>query len=190
MERQAKNNGTLERIRDQLVAQKQKTIMASCLILVMLFMWGKVFLKKKPSGANATGPASIANGDLQSNNNRVVFVELPFVEGRNDHLRRNFFDMNIGEIRKKDTEGHVKISNKDVFNRLKSKLRLSAISMDKNPQAFINGQLLSVGDFVIIRDGDNKYEFEIIKIEEKKVIIKFGNAELVLKFVNMIDTGY
>ena len=57
----------------------------------------------------------------------------------------------------------------------------------ESPQAFINDVLLSVGDKLPVRDGDNTYECEVIRIEENKVFIRCGQTEIQLKLAETIE---
>jgi len=68
-----------------------------------------------------------------------------------------------------------------VARKIAEKLKLGAIVMGKNPRAFVNDKLLAVGDKMLIQDGVNIYECEIVEIEEKTVLLRCGQAEIRLK---------
>ena len=61
--------------------------------------------------------------------------------------------------------------------------------LSNNPRAFINNKVISVGDKVLIRDGVDTYECEVIEIKENMVVIKCREAEVTLRLtqVSMID---
>ena len=170
------NSERFNRFLNQLAAEKKKTVTALCLIAVMVFMWCKVISGKGPASAEAA-VTQVRRHEQQKSKSKVTFVELPVVEGRNDVLTRDFFKVN-GEsfgnteevnVISKGTEGYV--------NRIVEKLKLEAISVGRNPEAFIN------------RDGSNTYECEIVSIEENMVLMKCLEAEIELKLtpINVVD---
>jgi len=168
----------------QLAAEKKKTITALCLIGLMVFMWVKVLGGKTPQSAEATLMAQKANLDTSGVNSelKISFIELPKVEGRNDVLTRDFFAADGWQVMR---GGEVNVVSKDgsegVVTRIAKKLNLGAIGLGKNPQAFINDKLLSVGDKLLVRDGVNTYECEVIGIEENTVSVRYGEVEIQLK---------
>ena len=182
------NSERFNRFLNQLAAEKKKTVTALCLIAVMVFMWCKVISGKGPASAEAA-VTQVRRHEQQKSKSKVTFVELPVVEGRNDVLTRDFFKVN-GEsfgnteevnVISKGTEGYV--------NRIVEKLKLEAISVGRNPEAFINNKLLSVGETLFVRDGSNTYECEIVSIEENMVLMKCLEAEIELKLtpINVVD---
>jgi len=199
MNQNVKNSGdnAANRFVGRLAAEKKKTVTALCLIALMIFMWAKVLSQKTPVvAAAALGQNSIdqdiLEADLALN---ISFIELPKVAGRNDVLTRDFFaadgwkdflrgqkGVGIEEVNV-DTKG----GNEEVMRRVAKKLKLEAIGLDGNPQAFINGKLLSVGDTLLVRDGGNKYECEVVKIAENVVVIKCGEAEISLEVMKTVE---
>ena len=178
------NSSGPNRIMSQLAAEKKKTITALCLIAVMVFMWVKVLGGKTPQSAEATLMAQKANLDTSRVNSelKISFIELPKVKGRNDVLTRDFFAADGWQVMR---GGEVNVVSKDgsegVVTRIAKKLNLEAIGLGKNPQAFINDKLLSVGDKLLVRDGVNTYECEVIGIEENTVSVRYGEVEIQLK---------
>jgi len=178
------NSSGPNRIMSQLAAEKKKTITALCLIGLMVFMWVKVLGGKTPQSAEATLMAQKANLDTSRVNSelKISFIELPKVKGRNDVLTRDFFAADGWQVMR---GGEVNVVSKDgsegVVTRIAKKLNLEAIGLGKNPQAFINDKLLSVGDKLLVRDGVNTYECEVIGIEENTVSVRYGEVEIQLK---------
>ena len=82
-----------------------------------------------------------------------------------------------------------KDGNEEIIRKVAEKLKLEAIGLDGNPQAFINNKLLSVGDKLLVRDGGNTYECEVMAIEENVVLIKCGDAEITLKVTKFIEVA-
>ena len=175
----------------RLGAEKKKTVMALCLIAVMVFMWTRMLGKKTPRSAKAAPAATGTNLAGESNlEPKISFIELPTVAGRNDVLTRDFFAVNDWQNFITDGEGKNltdieeanDISGKEeVVRRITEKLNLEAIALNENPQAFINYELLSAGDKLQVRDGDNTYECEVVGIEENKVSIRCCEVQIELE---------
>ena len=77
--------------------------------------------------------------------------------------------------------------NREYVNGVAEKLRLEAIGLGENPQAFINDKLLGVGDKLLVRDGVSTYECELIGIEENAVFIRCGEEEIQLKLTQKVE---
>jgi hypothetical protein len=178
----------------QLAAEKKKTVMALCLIAVMVLMWLRVFGRKTPQSAEAALMTQRANLNILGSDSelKISFIELPKVEGRNDVLTGDFFAadgwqnfMSGGEVNVVLKDG-----SQEVVTRVAEKLKLEAIGLGENPQAFINNKLLSVGDKLLVRDGVNTCECEVVGIEESTVFIRCGEAEIKLKLTQASKTTY
>jgi preprotein translocase subunit YajC len=184
----------------QLTAEKKKAVAASCLIAVMAIMWVRVLTKQAPEAAKAEFMTEQLNAEGTSDRElNVSFIELPQVAGRNDVITRDFFASNgwrhfdsekgrnlavIEEVNVVSKNG-----NEEVIRKVAEKLKLEAIVLSNNPRAFINNKVISVGDKVLIHDGVDIYECEVIEIKENMVVIKCREAEVTLKLtrVSMID---
>ena len=195
MEQRLKNSsGGANRLFSRLAADKKKTVIALCLIAVMAFMWARVLVRKTPQSAEAAERNGQVKPDTSASNSqlKISFIELPRIKGRNDGLTRDFFAVDdwqsfignaegenligIGEL------GHVSgDASEEVVRKVAEKLKLEAIGLGENPQAFINDKLLSLGDKLSVADGASTYECEVVGIEENMVFIKFGEAEITLK---------
>jgi hypothetical protein len=186
----------------RLAAEKKKTVSAVCLIAVMVFMWARVIGNKTPHNAAAVMRQDNLAPDSEGSNLElnISYVELPKVAGRNDVLTRDFFAADNWQnfIRKREgpnSAGIEEVSvvsgdgNEEIVKRIAEKLKLEAIGMDENPQAFINGKLLSPGDKLFVKDGAETYECEVVRIEENVVILKCGKAEITLKLTKIIEVG-
>ena len=185
----------------QLTAEKKKTVAASCLIAVMAIMWVRVLTKQAPEAAEAALVTEQLNAEGSSNKElKVSFIELPQVAGRNDVITRDFFaskgwrhfDSEKGRNLAVIEEVNIvsKNGNEEVIKKVAEKLKLEAIVvLGNNPRAFINNKVISVGDKVLIRDGVDIYECEVIKIKEKEnmVVIKCREAEVTLKLTKVSD---
>lgn len=202
MRQKVTNHGGLAKgLFGQLAAEKKKAVMASCLIVLMAFMWVRVLTKKAPQASDAALITDQLNFEDTANQElNVSFIELPHVEGRNDVITRDFFasngwrDFGSGKERNLAVIEEVNLvsgnGNEEVIRKVAEKLKLEAIVvLSNNPRALVNNKVVSVGDKVLIRDGIDMYECEVIEIKENKVVIKCRQAEVTLKFknVSMID---
>lgn len=199
MERKVKNTVSgANRLVGRLAADKKKTVTAFCLIALMIFMWAKVLSKKTPVTAAALQRKENMGQDVLGSNEelKISFVELPKIPGRNDVLTRDFFAANGWKnfIRNKKNPGNkedvsgVEGANEEIVKKMAEKINVEAIVIgsDGNPQAFINGKLMSVGDKLQVRNGGNKYECEVVEIEED-VVIKCGEAEMRLEVMKTVE---
>jgi hypothetical protein len=183
-----------------LAAEKKKTVIAVCLIAVMVFMWVRVLVRKGPQSANAAMTTQDITGDQMRPELKVSFIELPKVEGRNDVLTRDFFAvgswrdfMRSGEGKSGSVEEVSVVSrngSEEIVRRVAGKLKLEAIVLGENPRAFINDKLLSVGDKLFVRDGIDTYECEVAEIKENMVSIRCGEAEVTLRLTQTSIIDY
>jgi len=191
MKRNVKNAvNSPNKIVRHLIAEKKKTVLALCLIAVMVLMWARVLGKKTPQAADASIVTQQDNSDASGSESKlkISFIELPEITGRNDVITRDFFDSNkwrnFSEGSKSGGIGEVSVSeggSEEFARRIAEKLRLEAIGLSENPQAFVNNKLLSVGDKLIVVDGVDTYECEVVKIEENAVLIECQGAQITLK---------
>ncbi len=201
MRQNTANNSTgAKKVLERLAEEKKKSVTALCLIAVMAFMWIRVLTKKTPQGAEAAPETQQSIADNPQNEKyRVSFVELPKVAGRNDVIARDFFASNgwrhfvdgqgqkpngIEEVSVVSTNG-----NEEVIKRIAKKLKLEAIMTRPNPIAFVYGEVRHIGDVVLVKDGTDTYECEVVKIEHNTVVIKCGESEITLKLKPVLTPG-
>jgi hypothetical protein len=201
MKQNLKNGGSGgNRLFSRLAAEKKKTVIAVCLITVMVFMWVKVLGRKGPQSANAAVMGQEVTEGQMNSKLKISFIELPKVEGRNDVLTRDFFAvgnwrdfMRGGEGKSGGIEEVSVVSRKggeETARRVAEKLKLEAIVLGKNPLAIINDKRLSVGDKLFVRDGTNTYECEVAEIEEDMVFIRCGETEVTLRLTQTSIIDY
>ncbi len=191
MKQNVRNDGKgANRVFSRFAAEKKKGIVALCLIALMGFMWVRVLLRKTPESVEA----AVVDQDMKQSNSelKISFIELPEVVGRNDVLTKDFFAVNDWQSFMSGGEVNVVSRNGDeeIVKRVAEKLKLEAIGLGKNPQAFINDKLLAVGDKLLVRDGADTYECEVVGIEEKTVFIRCGEAEITLRLTQALITDY
>jgi hypothetical protein len=199
MKQTMKNSGNaVKGLFRQLAVEKKKAIVSFCLIGIMVFMWVRVLGSKTPETAEAT-VTNLEAGQSKSEL-KISFTELPKVKGRNDVLARDFFTTDnwqgftrVGEGGNLSGIEEVSVVSKDgreeVIRRVAEKLKLEAIGLGKNPQAFINDKLLSVGDKWLVKDRDDMYECEVVRIGENTVVIRCEEAEITLKLTQVIEVA-
>jgi hypothetical protein len=142
---------------------------------------------------------------------RISFIELPVVAGRNDVITRDFFasdgwqgsvdgqvenlagieEVNVsqplsGTPNAKNSVWEPSSGSSRSYEGRGSRLigmglKLEAIGLGENPQAFINDKLLGVGDKLLVGDGVDRYEFEVVKIKRNTVVLRCRQAEITLK---------
>jgi len=172
------------RLLNRLAAEKKKSFVAISLIVLMLFMWGKLLAGKGPDSAQGAiyqqQTASAQNKDQLGIN--IEFVDPPFAKGRHDVLKRDFFNVETGVFAANNQVNIVSTNGEaGKIQYIADKLRLEAISMGSQPEAFVNDRLVKVGDILIVSDGSKNYDCEIVRIENMTVFVKCGKAEIELK---------
>jgi len=198
----ALRHNRVNRIFNQLAAEKKKTVFAVCLITLMVFMWVRVLGRKTPKTAEAAfGQEVVTSDTLKSSPElKVTFIELPKVAGRNNSITRDFFDSEDwwkvimrgegGKIAGIEEVSVLRGGSEEIARRVAERLKLEAIGFGENPRAFINGKPLSVGDKLLVVDGDSEYECEVVGIEEDKVFVRCREAEITLKLKRVVEVTH
>lgn len=185
---------------NQLAVEKKKAVITLCLIGVMAFMWVRVLTRKTPEVAEAGSMTDELNVTGRSNPElKVSFIELPKVAGRNDVITRDFFasdgwqhfvdEQGQNSARIEEVSIVSKNGSEEVIRKVAEKLKLEAIVLSRNPRAFINDKVLSIGDKLLIKDGADTYECEVVEIKENTVVVRCREAKITLKLtqVSVID---
>ncbi|MCK5225598.1 MAG: hypothetical protein KAQ89_02665 [Planctomycetes bacterium] len=160
------NNSNAGNIMNRLAADKQKVVMALCLILVMVFMWVRVLSGKSTNSAEAAAKKNQLSSQ-QNSKIKISFVELPKVAGRNDVLSRDLFTPDKGRFSSSKSDNE--------------EIELEAILSGEQEQAFINDRLFVAGDKFVVSDDSGEKEYEIIEITQNTVLLKCGETEITLK---------
>jgi hypothetical protein len=171
---------------------RKKAGLAVGLVVVMGIMWVRVLIGHKPQAAAASEtpvPSKpVAAGKASA---KVEYLSLPVVAGRNDTIERDFFagrdwsgyPKNAGSAASTDPE--VVRPNADRTNenvgKVAKKLNLQAVLPTGSPQAFIDDQLVRVGDIIPLQDGTDLYLFEVKQIEGDSVLVECGGKSVTLK---------
>jgi len=180
----------------RLAAEKKKSVTALCLVTVMAFMTVRVLIRRIPQAAEATSMTEKMSVEGKSNPElKISFIELPEAAGRNDVITRDFFNSDSRqesvdeEVKNSSGTEDVHIVSKDgnveVIRRIAEQLKLQAIVLSKNPQAFINDKLLSVGDKLLVGEGADRHECEVVEIRRDTVVVRCTEAEITLKLTQV-----
>jgi len=183
---------TKSRFFGRLAAEKKKTVTALCLVAAMAFLMVRVLIRRIPQAAEATTVTKETNIEGKLNPElKISFIELPEVAGRNDVITRDFFTSDsrrdfVDEAVKNSAgteDVHIvsKDGNVEVIRKIAEQLKLQAIVSSKNPQAFINDKMLSVGDKLLVGEGANRHECEVVEIRRDTVVVSCIEAEITLK---------
>lgn len=193
------NRSGTKRLFDRLAAEKKKSVMALCLIALMTILWVRVLTRNSPQGAEAAPVANVPSlEDKSGGKSQIYYVELPKVAGRHDVIARDFFACNGwrdfvgGKGRNLASVEEVNIISRDVseevIRKVAEKLKLGAVMLSSTPLAFINDKVRKIGDEVLINDGVDKYECEVVEIRENTVVMKCREAEIKLKLMPVSTT--
>jgi len=182
---------------DHLAADKKRTVFAVSLFAIMAFMWFRVLTGHRPGPVAADTRAQQEQSKPQKPPRNIRYLELPNLPGRNDYINRDFFAsrdwdcfrQNAASPQSPGTEVHVNASDRahEVAARAGQKLKLEAVLKDGNPRAFINDQLLRLGDRLTVRDGPDTCEFEVLRIYEDSVLVGCNGTQLTLKLIQHLD---
>jgi hypothetical protein len=181
-----------------LAGDRKRTVVAASLFAIMVFMWVRIFIGKKPGPAGAAPKPPAQQQPTEGPAREFRFVALPKIPGRNDYINRDFFAARDWEAFRQDsrtpnsntdTEVHIVSSDhaEEVALRIAQKLRLEAVAWSENPQVLVNDELLSVGDKLSATDGSQTCEFEVLRIYEDAVLIGCNGTQLTLKLAQYLD---
>jgi hypothetical protein len=197
---QNNNVSGMGRFVNQLAAERSKTIVGICLVVVMALMWVRVLTgRKAPASVKADiGPGQTATAVQSEPRTRLVFVELPGIEGRNDVLVRDFFSVNRwealarsekrggsfgGEVSMIVGNGGEEYLNRETILQAAKLLRLAVIELGERPHAFINDTLLSVGEKLLVVHEGTSYEFTVVAINGNEVLLTCQGVNIEMKLL-------
>jgi len=195
----SKNNRIAQahQVLDRLAVDKKKTVFAVSLLAIMAFMWFRVLTGHQPGRAAANTGTKQEQAKPQKSPRKIRYLELPNLPGRNDCINRDFFASrdwecfrpNSGSPGSPGTDVRATTSDRaqEVAARLGQKLKLEAVLKDGTPRAFINDQLVRIGDRLPVRDGPDTCEFEVLRIYEDSVLIGCNGTQLTLKLIQHLD---
>ena len=181
--------------------KRPKVLMATVLVTVMAFMWIKVLAgnraQKNEAVAAVAGSAAQQTGDRQQKPQvKITLHPLPVVQGRNDILTHNVFT--AGRWKEFPSGGRIaggnvnlEIDRKDAgyIDKVAETIILEAVIKGPRPEAFIQGKLVSVGDKLPVRYNDRIYLFDVVRIYETKVVLKWNDFTVDVKMSQLSESG-
>jgi hypothetical protein len=177
-----------------LIRNKKKVGLAAVLALLMGIMWVRVLIGHKPQAASASTAAprapTAAGASESKTSMKIKYLNLPVVPGRNDTIECDFFTgrdwdgfpRNSGST-SADTEvvpSPVDRTSESV-GKVAQRLNLQAVFVTGSPEAFINDQLLHIGDALSFQDGADLYLFEVKQIRGDSVLVECRGQQVTLK---------
>ena len=176
------NVNSVSDIMSRVSVEKNKIIIAAVLITIMLFMWLRVFIKDKSTVQKAS--AGVTQNVQQGVQEplEVSYISLPVVSGRNDVLTRDVFS---NQSSFGGSSGFNNASEDDLndawIRRIAKEMKIEAVIMGRNRQAFINNKFVSVGSTIHVESDDRIYEFAVTEIYEDRVVVKWKAMEITLR---------
>ncbi|MBW8034669.1 MAG: hypothetical protein FVQ79_03145 [Planctomycetes bacterium] len=175
-------------------AINKKTVIAIGLILVMVFMWGRLLFSDGSDVKNAKGntmPLIPPAGSVQSVS-KLERVELPVIAGRNDMITHDMFSKAewASSTGQKTTVESKSIAGMDAktqemrIRHIASTLELGAIIdgvKGASKEAFVDGELVSGGSKLMVRRSGRAYEFTVEDIMRDRVILKWHEFTIAIK---------
>lgn len=198
MKNKTKKNADLELLR-KLPVSKSKVIVAAVLLSVMALMWLKLVLSNRGDNQATVDAATSSNvdltaGDLKSQST-ISYVELPFVEGRNDTLKRDVFmtanwsafkSLNGAVIQGGNGSGNdsERAITDDDIAKIEGIIKLDGIIASQSSatrEAFIENKLVSIGSKVAVTYNNRVLELVVTEIHKNKVVLRWEDFKLNVK---------
>ncbi len=181
--------------------KRPKVIMAALLISIMAFMWIKVLLnhraERNEAGAAVTRAAAEAQavGQQKEQQVKISLHPLPVVPGRNDILTHDIFTADRWKAFPSDSRAGTGTSPQEIdrndagyIDKIAETVTLEAVITGPNPEAFIEGKLVSVGHKLPVRYNDRIYEFTVTEIHEMKVVLKWNDFTVDVKMSQLNES--
>ena len=178
---------------------KKKLVLAAGLIVVMAFMWVRVFTAKKETPLSSVD-AFIAENALNQNSSsqglKVEYTSLPFVMGRNDELEKDFFDVgNLSSLKggrgfsgfentnSNEIYGSATVLSKSDLADAAKNIKLQAVLAGDDPEAFIENEIYKLGQFFVLEYKGRAYKLKISSIESGSVKLNHEGVEIEINIV-------
>ena len=195
---QKMNMALAGRLLDRLRMGGKKTAVACALMLLMLFMWIRVFTGNRPAAVAAAGPSQQTQTVQRKDPGKIQLLELAKSPGRHDSIQSDFFSVKdrtyfrrISAARKTGTDKEVPVAlshdPQEVIQRIAQTLKLEAVSQNETPRAYINDQLLGVGGKLLVKDGADVFEFEVLQIHINSVLVGCDGIQLTLHLAQSLE---
>ena len=187
------NLNTQQSIRASVPPINRKTVLAIGLVLLMIFMWIRVFLNKGKSVGSVKGSivAPQINNITADKEAKLIRKELEFIPGRHDVLSHDMFADKKCSMEKTSTvtveTDTVDLEvQKSTIADLAGGLKLDAIILDPRNvrnQVFINGKLLMVGNILKVDHEGEDYDLTVVDIFQNKVELRCKGLKVSVKML-------
>lgn len=167
--------------------QRGKVISAIVLVSIMTILWLRVFLNSDNDEALATGPKTADVQNAQEEGNKLQYIDLPVISGRQDGLKRDVFAISDSSIQLETTEVEKPVEievplkdGKEIVRKSVEGLTIDAIiagSDDKESEAYVGNKVLKVGSIYTVEHGGESYRLEVKEIQESVIIFEWENNE-------------
>jgi hypothetical protein len=194
MQQYPENSNTLgNRLASYVAAERKKVAIATCLIAIMGFMWVRLLTGKgEPAAASAaTVGAALVQGDGKTPEVSIVYVQPPFIEGRNDTLTVDCFSPGDwgAFLSKDDTERPEYVGSQSpdrkvrdqAIRRIAESLRVQIMEIGTEPQAFVSDTLVKEGGTLDIATGDGDVTFKVLHIATQMVVLECEDMTFEIK---------
>jgi hypothetical protein len=188
------NDMTLRRIRYaqsfyRALRRWRKTIVIMPLGALALVVAVTVIRHKSPQAAQAHFLQVPVTNESDQERKGPSFIRLPQIPGRHDRIAGDFF------MRRKDgaltqasmppnrglapVVAAVSADANAIHSSIGDELQLKAIILGQSRHAFINDELVTLGDTVPL-DGFTEHEYKVVAINENSVVLMGGAVKTVL----------
>ena len=192
----ANNNMRKPGIRGQAAANRRKVFIATILVVVMAFMWIRVFMSDKvgPENANASQEEMVESENVvQSDKVVLKYCELPVIQGRHDCLANELFgskkwcqsaeqagDGNIAVT----SEGSDGLMHKDLLAEIAKEIKIDAILVGQSrsdSEVFMKDKILRAGSSFDVTHKGQQYTLTVDEIHKDKVVLKWNELTVAIR---------
>lgn len=176
----AEDNPNVQKTRvGKMTAEKKKAVIALALILIMASLWVKNIMKKSSIRDAQALLMSQQNAEIPKEP-KFSYAQLPQSQGRHDVLTRNVFVPNRWKGFRREGDmgndywtaqalGKGEGDGLNSIERVVKEMSLGAIVLGVEPRAFIEGEMVSVGEKFTFKYSHQSYEFKVLEIYDDKV---------------------
>ena len=159
----------------------------------LAFLVAVVVLRHKVPDAAQAHPQQVpvTNGSGRERK-ELSFVRLPKIPGRHDRIAGDFFvrqkdrtPTQVSSPLDRESAPVVALASADpdaLHLSMRDALQLKAIILGQSPRAFINDELITLGDTVPL-DGFAEHECKVVAINENSVVLMWGTVKTVLQLM-------
>ena len=168
---------------------------AVMVLLGAVLAWGTLFVARhKGPGLAQAHPKKVSQVRRPAGERvEISYVDLLRIPGRHDRIANDFFMREseiepIGLPESQDDAAPVAVAGPTPISAdapaadTRSTLYLKAIIMGECPKAFINDELVSLGDILTV-DGAAKRRYKVVAIDEDSVVLMCGAVKTELRLM-------